>query len=117
MPCSVSSQATPSYTTSKRLRWSKLIRAKITAASVASASTTAPRLTRRFGLMTLQGRATARDKKPSATQCPLFGTCSFSQLLYIQQLTVAEDWTFPNHPISGRANTAFEKPEVPKIER
>src|SRR5882762_11203766 len=66
MPWSVSSHATPSYTTSKRLRWSKLIKAKITAASVASASTTAPRLTRRFCLISSTGQGYTL---PQETRC------------------------------------------------
>src|SRR6266436_6551995 len=45
-PVAVSSQATPSSGVSKLCRWTKII-----AASVASARTTAPRLTRRFCFM------------------------------------------------------------------
>src|SRR6266849_10632763 len=47
-PFAVSSQATPSSGVSKVSRWTKFSQAKIIAASVASARTTAPRLTRRF---------------------------------------------------------------------
>src|SRR6202022_177995 len=51
-PPAVSSQATPSSGLSKVSRWTKLSQAKIIAASVASASTTAPTLTLRFCFMT-----------------------------------------------------------------
>src|SRR4029077_18781954 len=50
-PLTVSSQATPSSGVSKVSRWTKFSQAKIIAASVASARTTAPRLTRRFCFM------------------------------------------------------------------
>src|SRR5258708_14958235 len=50
-PLAVSSQATPSSGVSKVSRWTKFSQAKIIAASVASARTTAPRLTRRFCFM------------------------------------------------------------------
>src|ERR1700730_10680733 len=50
-PLAVSSQATPSSGASKVWRWTKFSQAKIIAASVASARTTAPRLTRRFCFM------------------------------------------------------------------
>src|SRR6202040_2063758 len=50
-PFPVFSKATPSSGMSKVSRWTKFSQAKIIAASVASASTTAPRLTRRFCFM------------------------------------------------------------------
>src|SRR4029077_20413444 len=50
-PFAVSSQATPSSGASKVSRWTKFSQAKIIAATVASARTTAPRLTRRFCFM------------------------------------------------------------------
>src|SRR5260370_27545681 len=50
-PVAVSSKATPSSGVSKLCRWTKFSQAKIIAASVASARTTAPRLTRRFCFM------------------------------------------------------------------
>ena len=67
--------------------------------------------------MSLPGRTTPRPNKPSATQCPLFGSYSFAELFYIQQFAAAEGWTIPHHPVSGRTNTAFEKPKAPKTER
>ena len=51
MPWSVSSHATPSSTSSYLAPLLEIMKAKITAASVANASTTAPRLTRRFCFM------------------------------------------------------------------
>src|SRR6266851_9930070 len=50
-PWLVSSQATPSSGLSNVSRWTKFSQAKIIAASVASARTTAPRLTRKFCFM------------------------------------------------------------------
>src|SRR5580765_3351357 len=50
-PLAVSIQATPSSGVSKVSRWTKFSQAKIMAASVARARTTAPRLTRRFCFM------------------------------------------------------------------
>src|SRR5437588_5482529 len=48
-----------------------------------------------------------RHKKPSATQCPLFGCDAFEEHLYLQQVTAAVGRVIPHQPVSGGTNTTF----------
>src|SRR5580704_18752814 len=83
MPCVVSSQTTPSSGVSNSVLWTKFSQAKIMAASVASASTTAPRLTLRFCFITGPGRVTPHRKISGANECPFFGRVDLQKPLYI----------------------------------
>src|SRR5580700_4390893 len=113
MPWVVSSQTTPSSGVSNSLLWMKFSQAKIMAASVASASTTAPRLTRRFCFINGPGRATPRQKILGANQCPFLGSVYLQKLPYIsityriERLGISRKSAFWKDPYS------FLKPKLP----